>query len=131
VRERRSVARVEGRLAPYAPGFRAWLAERGYRPSSVEDQVWLMAHLSRWLAEQDLEPSALTAAAAEGFRRARRERYANLTGARALDAALSYLRGLGVVPHPVCVDTPVDRLLADYGHREAAPRWQSVARSMP
>jgi integrase/recombinase XerD len=114
VRERRSVARVEGRLALYAPGFRVWLAERGYRPSSVEDQVWLMAHLSRWLAEQDLEPSVLTVEAVERFRRARRERYANFTGARALHSLLGYLRGLGLVPEPVGVDTPVERLLADY-----------------
>ena len=104
---------MEGRLALYAPGFRVWLAERGYRPSSVEDQVWLMAHLSRWLAEQDVEASALTAEALERFRRARRERYASFTGARALDSLLGYLRGLGLVPEPVGVDTPVERLLAD------------------
>ena len=101
-------------MAPHAPGFRVWLAERGYRPSTVEDQVWLMAHLSRWLTEQDLEPSALTAEALERFRRARRERYAHLTGARALDPLVGYLRLLGVVPEPVSVDTPVERLLADY-----------------
>ena len=54
----------------------------------MEDQVWLLAHLSRWLDEQGLEPSALTVEAAERFRRARRERYANFTGPRALDPLL-------------------------------------------
>jgi hypothetical protein len=50
-----------------------------------------------------------------GARRAHRERYAHLTGARALDPLLGYLRVLGVVPAaPRCVDTPVERLLADY-----------------
>ncbi|MDQ5833547.1 MAG: site-specific integrase, partial [Actinomycetota bacterium] len=71
--------------------------------------------MSRWLDEQGLEPSALTVEAAERFRRARWERYANFTGPRALDPLLWYLRGVGVVPVPaVCVDTPVERLLADY-----------------
>ena len=55
---RLSISRVEGVLAPYASGFRLWLTERGYRPPTVEDQVWLMAHLSRWLDEQGMEPAA-------------------------------------------------------------------------
>jgi integrase/recombinase XerD len=101
-------------LAPHAWGFRVWLAERGYRPSTVEDQLWLMAHLSRWLEEQGLEPSGLTVAAVERFRQARRECYSHLTGARALDPLLGYLRGLGVVPKPARLDTPLERLLADY-----------------
>jgi rhodanese-related sulfurtransferase len=105
---------VEGQLARHAPGFRAWLAEHGYRPSTVEDQLWLMAHLSRWLTEHEMEPSALTAEAAERFRRAHRERYAHLTGARALNPLLGYLRVLGVVPEPVGADTPAECLLADY-----------------
>jgi integrase/recombinase XerD len=112
---RLSIARVKGPLARHAPGFRAWLAKRGYRPSTVEDQLWLMAHLSRWLTAQEMEPSALTAEATDRFRLAHRERYAHLTGARALNALLGYLRVLGVVPAaPRCVDTPVERLLADY-----------------
>jgi integrase/recombinase XerD len=114
VRKRRSVSRVQGRLAPLAAGFRVWLAERGYRPATVEDQVWLMAHLSRWLGEHGLEPCELTPEAAERFQRYRRERYSHLTGSRALRPLLDYLRGLGVVPAPVAVETPVERLLAEY-----------------
>jgi integrase/recombinase XerD len=101
-------------LAPHAPGYRAWLAERGYRPATVEDHVWLMAHLNRWLTEQDLESAAFDDKAAELFQRSRRERYSHLTGARALRPLLGYLRCLGVVPEPVIADTPVERLLADY-----------------
>jgi len=111
---RLSISRVEGVLAPYASGFRLWLAERGYRPSTVEDQLWLLAHLSRWLDEQGMEPATLTTEAAERFQRARRERYSHLTGARALRPLLGYLRGLRLVPEPACLDTPVERLLADY-----------------
>src|SRR4029453_15547622 len=67
---RLSISRVDGVLAPYASGFGLWLTERGYRPPTVEDQVWLMAHLSRWLDEQGMEPAALTDEAAEHFQRA-------------------------------------------------------------
>jgi hypothetical protein len=56
-------------LGPHAPGYRAWPAERGYRPATVEDHAWLMAHLSRWLTEHDLEPAAFDDEAAELFRR--------------------------------------------------------------
>ena len=87
MRTRRSVSRVPGRLAPFAPGFRVWLAERGYRPGTVENQVWLMAHVSRWLGEHGLEPCELTPEAAERLQRWRRERYSHLTGSRAASAA--------------------------------------------
>jgi integrase/recombinase XerD len=105
---------VEGVLAPYAPGYRVWLAERGYRPATVEDQVWLMSHLSRWLGEQTLEPGAFDDATAERFQGWRRGRYSHLTGARALRSLLGYLRGLGVMPAPVIADSSVERLLAEY-----------------
>ena len=72
MRERRAVACVDGPLAGYAPGFRMWLTERGYRPSSVEDQAFLMGHLSRWLTEEGLQPSALTVDAVEPGRVSRR-----------------------------------------------------------
>ena len=114
MRARRSVSRVHGPLAAYSPGFRVWLAERGYRPSTVEDQVWLMAHLSRWLGAQGLEPGAFDAEALERFQHWRRERYSHLTGARALRALLGYLRGVGVVPEPTGSDLPGERVLAEY-----------------
>ena len=111
---RLSISRVEGVLAPYASGFRSWLTERGYRPSTVEDQVWLMAHLSRWLDEQGMEPAAFTDEAAEHFQRARRERYSHLTGSRALRPLLGYLRGLGLVPEPLASQSPAEAIMAAY-----------------
>ena len=106
---------VEGPLARYAPGYGAYLAELGYRPRSVVVQLRLVAHLSRWLEERGLEPSALAAEAVEEFLRARRERYVDLIGARALGPLLGYLRGLGVVPElRPSADSPVERLLVDY-----------------
>ena len=61
------VGRVPGPLAPYAAGFVVELVGRGYRPLSVAGQLRLMAHLSRWLAEQDLQPGGLTFQLAERF----------------------------------------------------------------
>jgi integrase/recombinase XerD len=111
---RLSISRVDGVLAPYASGFRLWLTERGYRPPTVEDQVWLMAHLSRWLDEQGMEPAALTDEAAEHFQRARRERYSHLIGSRALRPLLGYLRGLGLVPEPLASQSPAEAVVAAY-----------------
>jgi integrase/recombinase XerD len=111
---RLSISRVEGVLTPYASGFRAWLTQRGYQASTVEDQVWLMAHLSRWLDEHGMEPAAFTDEAAQRFQRARRERYSHLTGSRALRPLLGYLRGLGLVPESGIPDSPVEGLLAEY-----------------
>jgi integrase/recombinase XerD len=114
MRERRAVACVVGPLAGYAPGFRVWLAELGYRPSSVEDQAFLMGHLSRWLTEEGLQPSAFTGDAVEQFRKVRRETHSHLSGARGMDQLLGYLRGAGAVPEPFVSDSSVERLVAGY-----------------
>ncbi len=108
VRGGRKAVRVEGPLAPYAPGYVALLVEQGYVPSGVEGQLRLLAHLSCWLAEQHADPVALTPEAVEQFLGSR------LAGRRALGPLLSHLRDLGVVPQPTTVDTPVERLLAEY-----------------
>ena len=93
-----SAGRVLGPLAPYADGFVVGLIERGYRPRSVSCQLELMAHLSRWLGEQGVEPDGLTPAMAERFLEVRREGGGSLKSWRALDPLVGYLRGLGVVP---------------------------------
>jgi integrase len=90
------------------------LRERGYRPPTVEDQVWLMAHLSRWLDEQGVAPAAFTGEAAERLQRARREHYSHLTGSRALRPLLGYLRELGVVPEPRAPGSPAEAVIAAY-----------------
>ena len=114
MRERRAVARVYGPLAGYAPGFRMWLTERGYHPSSVEDQAFLMGHLSRWLTEEELQPSAFTVDVVEQFRKVRRGTHSHLSGARGMDQLLGYLRGVGAVPEPWVPDSLVERLVAEY-----------------
>lgn len=133
-----SAGRVLGPLAPYAAGFVVELVERGYRPRSVSGQLELMAHLSRWLVEQGVEPDGLTPGMAERFLEVRREGDGSLRSWRALDPLVGYLRGLGVVSKlAASADSPADRLLAEYRDyllRERAltagsvAHWERVAR---
>jgi integrase/recombinase XerD len=133
-----SAGRVLGPLAPYADGFVVGLVEPGYRPRSVSCQLELMAHLSRWLGEQGVEPDGLTPGMADRFLEVRREGQASLRSWRALDPLVGYLRGLGVVPKIAApADSPVDRLLEEYrgyllGERGltagSVAHWERVAR---
>jgi integrase/recombinase XerD len=47
-------ARVAGPLAAHAEAFRAELARLGYTPGSTENQMLVMARVSRWLAGEGL-----------------------------------------------------------------------------
>jgi site-specific recombinase XerD len=68
-----------------------------------------MAQLSRWLAEQRIEPAALTADVVERFLGLRP------VGRRAVGPLLGYLGGLGLLPDPpVEVPSLLERLLAEY-----------------
>ncbi len=46
--------RVGGPLEPYAAGFVVELARLGYTPLSAANQMRVMAHLSCWLAAQNV-----------------------------------------------------------------------------
>ncbi len=108
---------VTGPLAQYADGFRAELARLGYTPLTAACQLRLVAHLSRWLAAEGLDASALTEAAVEAYFAGRRsEGYANERSVAALGPLLGYLRGLGVAPVAVAASpaTAAGQLLASY-----------------
>jgi integrase/recombinase XerD len=95
--------RVEGSLAPFAEGFAADLAGQGYSPLSAANLLRLMAHLSRWLDAERLEPADLDSGRAEGFLAERRRLgYVGWLSGRGLAPMLGYLRGLGVVPLLPC-----------------------------
>ncbi len=133
-----SAGRVLGPLAPYAAGFVVELSERGYRPRSVNGQLELMAHLSRWLAERAVEPDGLTVEITEQFLELRRAGEMSLRSWRALDPLVGYLRELGVIPKlAASAGTGVDGLVAeyrDYLFRErglttgSVAHWERVAR---
>jgi site-specific recombinase XerD len=93
-----SRVRVTGPLEVYAAGFVVELVGAGYRPNAAAVQLRLLAHLSRWLEREGIDPGELRESELERFRRE------DLAGVRSLRIAdglvplLSYLRGLGVVP---------------------------------
>src|SRR5258708_6304857 len=75
-----------------------------------------MAHLSRWLASQDLDGHELTPQRVSQFLAARRDDgYARLVSERGFSPLLDHLRRLGVVlPVPQVESTPLQALLDDY-----------------
>lgn len=111
------LVRVVGPLEPYAQGFGAELKRQGYTSLSAANQLRVMAHLSRWLREQGLDPAELTEDGVEAFLRARREQgYTCWLSPRGVAPMLVYLRGLEVLPAAVAPVRcgPFEELLADY-----------------
>jgi len=116
---------VTGPLAQYAGGFRAELARLGYTPLTAAGQLRLVAHLSRWLAAEGLDASALTAPVIERYFADRRSAgYANERTVAALGPLLGYLRELGAAPVAVTESpaTATGQLLARYASYLAAER---------
>lgn len=108
---------VTGPLGQYAGGFRAELARMGYTPLTAASQLRLVAHLSRWLAAEGLDTTALTVPTVERYFADRRSAgYANERTSAALGPLLGYLRGLGAAPVAVAASpaTPAGQLLARY-----------------
>jgi integrase/recombinase XerD len=90
--------RVTGPLGRYAAGFVTELVGAGYRPSSAGVQLRLLAHLSRWLEREGMDPGELREPQLERFRREDLARVASLRIAQGLVPLLGYLRALGAVP---------------------------------
>ena len=96
-----SRTRVLGPLAPFASGFARELLRQGYTRKSACMQMWLMAHVSRWLTAEGINACDLRAHEAERFLTARRAAgYTHHRTERALKPLLGYLRELGVAPSP-------------------------------
>src|SRR5258708_23055903 len=60
---RRSPTTVSGPLAGYASDFRRSLGSQGYARRTIDTQMRVTAHLSRWLAAGDQTVEALRSAA--------------------------------------------------------------------
>ena len=108
-----SRVRITGPLVPYADGFQAELENQGYRANSASDQLRLLAHVSRWLQEQNLEIFDLTNEHVEEFLLARRtDGYVQWCSTKGLTPLLTYLRALHVVPEATeAPRTPSETLL--------------------
>lgn len=112
-----SLVRVTGPLVPYVAGFRADLESQGYRPNALSDQLRLMAHVSRWLAECGLKVRDLTPERIEEFLVVWRDAgYVLWRSPKGVAPLIEHLRRLGVVPvpEPAVPTTPAGLLLEDY-----------------
>lgn len=107
---------VRGLLGPYGEGFRVKLLARGYSWGSAAHQVHLMAHFSRWLEANDLNPTRIDGAVVTAFVAARRsEGYVKLLSDRAMAPIVEHLRELGVVsPEASRPATPTEVLVEDF-----------------
>lgn len=112
-----SQVRVTGPLAAHAEGFRVNLIDQGYTPLSAANQLRVMAHLSRWLANQRLGARDLTTERIDAFLAVRRaEGYTCWLSQRGLAPLLAFLRSQEAAPTPVpvVVTTPMKELLVYY-----------------
>ncbi len=110
---------VSGPLAEFGPGYASELLRQGYKTNPAGLQMNLMAHLSRWLADEGLDVHRLSDSEVERYLRARRAAgWMNHCGSRALRPMLDYLRGLGVAPtSPIPLpEGPVEVVLERYRH---------------
>ena len=114
---RPSKVRVIGPFASHVAGFRRELERLGYKPHPVCDQLRLMAHVSRWLASENLGAGDLMPARVEEFLAHRRgQGYTLWLSTKAMVPMLEYLRGVGVVPTPTPVvpATEAEQLQVQY-----------------
>ncbi|MDQ6805665.1 MAG: site-specific integrase [Actinomycetota bacterium] len=105
--------RVAGPLASFADGFAECLIEQGYSLWTVQHQLQLVAHASRWMDGVGLDVAGLTPAAVERFLAERRRAgYATKVGPGVLRPLIGYLDSLRVLPAVAgAVPTAVDELL--------------------
>jgi integrase/recombinase XerD len=89
---------VSGPLEPYALGFRAELAGRGYTPFSARGLLSVAAHLSGWMAERGVAVAGLSQDIAGRYLADRRAAgYAYGKTVRILAPLMAYLREEGAV----------------------------------
>lgn len=108
---------IVGPLERYAEGFATHLLSLQYTRLSARNLLYLLAHLSRWLAARKLDAGALTSKRVAAFLRARRRAgYTAKCSPRALKVVLGYLCEVGALSEVRHVGprTALERVLADY-----------------
>ncbi len=111
---------VRGPLAPFSAAVRSRLAEEGYTPLTIVNELRQVGHLSRWMVATDVAVADLTTKRLEVFLEARRavagSANCSLQGLRLL---LAVLQDLGVTPgeRPPAPPGAAESLLASFrGH---------------
>ena len=103
---------VRGPLAPFSAAYRSWLADLGYTPLTIVNELRQVGHLSRWMVATDVAVADLTTKSLEGFLEDRR------ADAGSANCSCQGLRLLLAVLHDLGV-TPEERLPAPPGAAEA------------
>jgi site-specific recombinase XerD len=105
-----------GPLGSYIDGFATRLVREGYTPSTVQEKLHHVIHLSRWLERRKLQAADLDEERLGLFLRYRRRCGAWRSHAPTSWQLLSYLRGLGCIPTPPerIDDTPLRRIERDF-----------------
>ena len=102
-------------MTRFADGFRVDLLEQGYSLWGAQEQLYLLAHVSRWMESERLEVAALTPGNLQRYFAWRRQQgYLKSLSPLSLRRLLGYLDGLGVLPPDGSVPSPVDRLLGEF-----------------
>ena len=131
--------RKPGAMGPYIGGFEERLLDLGYAPDTVRNMLKHVGQLGRWMSEQELQASQLsaesTAAFVSAYRAGGRRRVPSV---RSFAPLLDFLRCEGVSAAVEAVaPAPVEVVIADYrawllGERAlAAPtvlRYENLAR---
>ena len=107
--------RKAGLLGPQVEGYRVWLTQRGYRPTTITNMLKDLGQVGLWLSSEGLEAAQLDEEQMAAFlatrQRAGRRRS---PGPRAMAPLLSFLREAGVVPVAKPLLTPLGGLLGQY-----------------
>ncbi len=91
---------IRGPLASWLPGFRSFLFDAGYAPDSASQQLQMLAHLSRWMLEHDMEVRQLTSPVIAVFFSERRKTHTASQTPRSLQGFLAFLQDVGVERDP-------------------------------
>ena len=109
---------IRGPLAEYVGGLWDALIAEGYTPLSTANLARVMAHMSRWLEDEQLKPRAFDDDQVDRFLRDRRDAgYTCWRSKPGLEPILGYLRKRAAIPMvetPKRTPTALDRFLDPY-----------------